>query len=84
MSRDFETFYSDYTHVSYNFAGICFTFSVIKGNDSHLEQQVAVSMSPEHATQVHELLGRYLKEYEDKFGPIRPSPDFKEIGVKND
>jgi len=73
--NDFQTFYADYTHISYNLAGMRFVFSSISGTEQgrkpYLEGQAAVCMSPEHAVQIYVLLGNHLKEYEEKFGPIR-------------
>ncbi len=76
--NDFQTVYSDYTYMNYNLAGVRFVFSSISGTEQgrkpYLEAQVAVCMSAEHTLQMYELMGEQLKEYEDKFGPIRRGP----------
>jgi hypothetical protein len=40
-----------------------------------VEEQAVVVMSPEQARDVSEALNRALAQYEERFGPIRPSPE---------
>jgi hypothetical protein len=41
----------------------------------NVEEQAAIVMSPEQARDVSEALKHALAQYEDRFGPIRPSPE---------
>ena len=78
----FNTLYSDYTRLQYNFAGFKFTFNVVCDSKEEgvpvLEPQVAVCLSAEHALQVFDVLSGLLGKYQKKYGAIRSEPHLEE------
>jgi len=79
VKSPFDTLYSDYTNVQYNFAGFKFTFNILLGKTKEgapiLDPQVSVCLSAEHALQLAQVLSNMLREYQKKNGAIRPEPD---------
>lgn len=71
--------YADYVNVNLAYFGFKLAFGSMdlapagqRPREVTLSAQVA--MSAEHAKSLHDLLGKQLSLYEDRFGPIRPLP----------
>jgi len=92
QKRAFDTLYSDFTHLGFNYAGFKFTFNVVFDRTEEgaaiIEPQATVCVSPEHAFQIHMLLSGQLREYQEKYGPIRTEPEYlkkdREESIKKD
>ena len=75
-----HTVYSDSAYVQSGYFGFHFSFGVQfskpdpKSGPIPVYEYSHVGMSPEHAKRFHEILGKQLEGYEEKFGPIRPYP----------
>ncbi len=77
--------YIDHVNVSLNFFGIKLllgTMDAIQAseNERTITTNVQVALSVEHAQALHELLGRQLVAYEEKWGPVRQIPQLATEG----
>jgi hypothetical protein len=76
-SPDFRVIYAN----SVRFATAAWDFSLVFGqtivdvlNDLHIEDKVTVTLSPQTAKAMADILNRNLADYEQQFGEIRYTP----------
>ena len=79
QSPHFVRIYTSQAHVysSYYDVSIVFGESIPRSpgsNQNRVIDNASVSMSPEHARALYNVLGTTLETYEKNFGPIRPQP----------
>jgi len=77
-SDRYATIYTNNVQVSISLYDVRLLLNdVVSATQSRIdvEEQAAIVMSPEHARDVSEALRRALAQYEERFGPIRPSPE---------
>ncbi len=75
--------YADDTQVARNYFGFSIKFNQIlhidtEKGDVYLEEMAVVSMSPEHASAVHRVLGEQLESFVETFGELRQRPALEE------
>ena len=73
-SSNYGDVYSDYASLRISSLDMKIVFSQILSDDDEkmrVEDQASVTMTPEHALEVWELLGRNIKMYEAKVGELR-------------
>jgi hypothetical protein len=70
----FQSFYADNVQMSVNFYGVSLLLGeVVEVDESSIQvsDRARVHMSPEHAVELHRLLGERIEKYRMAFGQIR-------------
>ncbi len=73
--------YAEVVYVNAGPHGFKLTFGVLPAHapdqdiEAKVQPLVTIGMSPEHAKSLHEVLGGSLKTFEERVGPLRPTPD---------
>ncbi len=71
--------YSDYVNANLGFFGFKLSFGTVDAIQPNpdvrdITMHVQIGLSAEHAKALHDLLGRQIEEYQEKFGALRELP----------
>ena len=81
--RPAPTAYIDYAAVTSSYYGFKLSFATViqTSPEPLIEEFASVGMSAEHAKELHRALSSQLKQFEERWGAIRPKPTEPHAGV---